>query len=258
MGHSSPRQVSSGIDRVQIRFTPPPLIHSPLGRLDARWRLAALLVAILAAAVVRALATSGLALAGALLLAALAHMPWRWYIARLTAAGALILLFVVPLPLLVPRLEGVQLAGVILLKSLALFSLACVLLVTAPLETTFKAAHALYIPGLLVHLTLLSYRYLFVLGEELARLRIALRVRGFRNRANRHAWKTAGAATGTLLVRGHDRAERVAHAMRCRGFDGRFRALTPFHTRVADVLALLLVLLAAAGLVALDILLASR
>ena len=240
---------------MQVRFTPPPVTSSPLGRLDARWRLGALLVALVATAVPRGLLSSALALAGALLLAGLAHLPWRWYVARLAVVGVLVALFVVPVPLLahVGPLEGVRLAGVILCKSLALFTLACVLLVTAPLETTLKAAHALYIPGLLIHLMLLSYRYLFVLGDELARLRIALRVRGFRNRASWHAWTTAGAAAGTLLVRGHDRAERVAHAMRCRGFDGRFRALSEFRTTASDVLALLLVLLLASGLVTLDV-----
>jgi cobalt/nickel transport system permease protein len=244
-------------DLVQIRFTPPPTTHSPLGRLDARWRLAALLLAVVAASVVRGLTASALALGGAVLLAALARLPWRWYVARLAVVGVVVALFVVSVPLLarVDWVEGMRLAGVILLKSLALFTLACVLVVTAPLETTLKAAHALYIPGLLIHLALLSYRYLFVLGDELARLRIALRVRGFRNRTGWHAWKTAGTAAGTLLVRGHDRAERVAHAMRCRGFDGRFRALTEFRTNWADLLALLLVVLAGSGLVVLDVLL---
>ncbi len=240
---------------MQVRFTPPPVTASPLARLDARWRLVALLLAIVAVSVLRGLAACVLALVGALVLAALARLPWRWYVARLAVVGGLMALFVVAVPLLarVEWLEGFRLAAVILLKSLALFTLACVLLVTAPLETTLKAAHALYIPGLLVQLTLLSYRYLFVLGDELARLRIALRVRGFRNRAGWHAWKTASAAAGTLLVRGHDRAERVAHAMRCRGFDGRFRALVEFRTGLGDVLALLVVLLVAAGLVTLDV-----
>ena len=102
------------------------------------------------------------------------------------------------------------------------------MLATAPLEVTLKAAHALRVPGLLVQLALLSYRYLFVLGDELARLRVALRVRGYRHRANWHSYRTVGHVAGTLLVRGYERAERVGQAMRCRGFDGRFRSLTEF------------------------------
>ena len=105
----------------------------------------------------------------------------------------------------------------------------------------------------LIQLALLSYRYLFVLGDELDRLRVALRVRGFRNRASWHSYRTVGHAAGTLLVRGYERADRVSAAMRCRGFDGRFRSLAVFRTRRADVLALALAAACATALVCLDV-----
>src|SRR5205807_3520409 len=99
-----------------------------------------------------------------------------------------------------------------------------------PFSRTMQAAESLGLPRLLARLALMSYRYVFVLADEFARLRTALRVRGFSNRANLHSYRTVGRVTGTLLVRGSARAERVAHAMRCRGFDGRFRALHDFQT----------------------------
>jgi cobalt/nickel transport system permease protein len=240
---------------VQVRFALPPLIDSPLARLDARWRLASLLLALAATAAVRTLPAALAAGLGALAGALLARTPWRWFAARLAVVGLLVAVFVAPMPLLAGNTwqEGWRLAGVPLLKALALFTLAAVLLVSAPLEETLKAARALCVPGLLVQLTLLSYRYLFVLGDELARLRVALRVRGFRNRAGWHSYRTVAAASGTLLVRGGERADRVAAAMRCRGFDGRFRSLAEFSTRPADVLALALALAAAAGVVGLDV-----
>jgi cobalt/nickel transport system permease protein len=98
----------------------------------------------------------------------------------------------------------------------------------------------------------LTYRYVFVLAEELRRLRIALRVRGYRNRPTRHSYRTMGHVAGTLLVRGYERAERVGQAMRCRGFDGRFRSLTAFHTTPADVLFFAVVLGGAGALVGWD------
>jgi cobalt/nickel transport system permease protein len=177
-------------------------------------------------------------------------MDWRWYAGRLAVLAALLAVFAAPLPFLVEG--GAAFAAVLLVKALALFTLTAVLLVSAPLDATLKAAQALWIPGLLVHLTLLSYRYLFVLGDELARLRVALRVRGFRNRVGLHAYRAVAAASGTLLVRGYERAERVEAAMRCRGFDGRFRALTTFRTRWFDPLALGVALAWAAGVLALD------
>jgi cobalt/nickel transport system permease protein len=245
---------------VQVRFSPPPCADSPLARLDPRWRLAALLLAMLAAALLRTLTAALPALAGALLLAALAQMPWRWFAGRLLLVAVPLAFFVLPLPLLSQGelLEGVRLAALFAVKGMTLAILAAVLLVSAPLEATLKAAHALLVPGLLIHLTLLSYRYLFVLGEELARLRVALRVRAFRNRADWHSYRTVGQAAGALLVRGYERSERVAQAMRCRGFDGRFRSLAAFRTRWPDVLALTLVTIPVLVLVALDVLLGGK
>lgn len=235
---------------MQVRFDVLPVIDSPLARLDGRWRLAAMLVAVVCAAVVRSVAASAACLAVALLLAGLARMDWGWYGRRLAVLGLLLALFALPLPLLAE--DGWRLGAVLLLKALSLFTLTAVLLVTAPLDATLKAARALWVPGLLIHLALLSYRYLFVIGDELARLRVALRVRGFRNRADAHAYRAVAAASGTLLVRGYERAERVAAAMRCRGFDGRFRSLAEFRTHAADVVALGLALAFAAGVFALD------
>ena len=138
-------------------------------------------------------------------------------------------------------------------KGMTVVALMLVLLATAPLDATLKAAHALYVPGVLVQLAVLTYRYLFVLAGELGRLRLALRVRGYRNRATRHSYRTVGHVAGTLLVRSYERAERVGQAMRCRGFDGRFRTLTEFRTTPRDLLAFVLVTACAIGLVAWDL-----
>jgi cobalt/nickel transport system permease protein len=127
-------------------------------------------------------------------------------------------------------------------------SLMLVLLATAPLHDTFKAAHTLHIPRVLIHLVTLTYRYVFLLIEEFARLRIALRVRGFRNQVNVHSYRTIGQVAGTLLVRSHERSDRVAQAMRCRGFDGDFRSLHDFTTTWRDVLAFTIILAYAVGL----------
>jgi len=101
---------------------------------------------------------------------------------------------------------------------------------------------------------MLTYRYIFVLATELARLRIALRVRGYRNRASRHSYRTVGHVGGTLLVRGYERAERVGQAMRCRGFDGRFRSLAEFRTTTADLSFFLVLVGAVAGLLLWEVL----
>jgi cobalt/nickel transport system permease protein len=79
-----------------------------------------------------------------------------------------------------------------------------------------------------------------------------MRTRGFRVRSTRHGYRALGHATGAVLVRGADRADNVAHAMRCRGFDGTFHTLAAFRTTLADVLAFLALLAATIALVAWD------
>ena len=246
-------------------FTPPPRTTSPLSRLDSRWKLAALTLAAVAAAVVHTPVAAAAALAGASVLAVLGRLPWRWWAARLAPAVLFVAVFALPLVFFpqvtgpvwqvgsaTASVSGAATALVLICKAAALVTLALVLLATAPLDATLKAAHALHAPGLLVQLALLSYRYLFLLADELGRLRIALRVRGYRNRATLHSYRTIGAVTGALLVRGWERAERVGQAMRCRGFDGRFRSLSGFRTTIADVLAFVLIVAASVEVCVLD------
>jgi cobalt/nickel transport system permease protein len=223
---------------------------SPLGRLDARWKLAALLIATLIAAFLRTLPAALAAAAGALVLVVLARLPARWLLWRLGSVALVLGFFVLWLPFVRPNGEmpwqlgllalspsGVQLAALLLLKALTVVALMLTLLASAPIQETFAAAHRLRVPGILVHIVLLTYRFIFSAADEFARLRIALRVRGFRNRADLHSYRTVGQVAGTLLVRSHDRAERVGQAMRCRGFDGIYRTLDSWRTRPIDCVA---------------------
>ncbi len=249
-----------------LSFDLPRSSASLLGRLDARWKLAALLLAATVATTLQTVPPALAAVSGAWLLAALARLPLRWYLLRMGVVLLLLALFVGFLPFVAHANEtpwllgpvelsprGVELAALILLKAIAVLTLVLALWLTAPWEVTLKAAHALRVPGLVVQLLALTYRYLFVLGEEVTRLRTALRVRGYRNRANLHSYRTVGHVAGMLLVRSHERAERVGQAMRCRGFDGRFRSLVDFRTRARDVLAFPLITAAAGGVLLWDI-----
>lgn len=235
---------------------------SLIARWDPRWRLAAIGLAIGAAAALQSLIVVVIAFGLSLLLAVSARVPRRWFLSRLAVLLFMLCPFLIVLPLTVDHgggsyeflgislfVDGLVAATVLIGKVLAIVALALVLLAAAPLHVTLRAAQHLYVPRLFVQLTLLSYRYVFLVLDELNRIRIAVRVRGFRNRMNRHSYHTIGQVTGTLLVRGVERAERVAQAMRCRGFDGQFRSLDEWRTRGRDLVLFLAVVLVAAGLV---------
>ena len=242
-----------------------PQADSVVHRLDPRWKLASLVPAVIAIVLVKTLPAALACLGCTFLLVILSHLPLSWYVRRLGALSLFLALFVLTATFLIkdhgPSLQigpiSASFAGLVfgvmtLAKALAIGTFVLVLLATGPLDATFKAAHALYVPGLLVQLVMMMYRYVFVFAGELLRMRVAMRVRGYRNRFNRHSYRTIGHVAGTLLVRGYERSERVGQAMRCRGFDGRFRSLVSFRTTARDILALGLVLAVSAALLTLD------
>jgi cobalt/nickel transport system permease protein len=246
-----------------LAFDFPQCSASPLGRVDARWKLAALVIAAAVAALERTLLPSLLSLMLALALAVVGRLPARWYLRRLSAVLGLLVVFALWLPFLVPgdgwdigawhmSQPGLILGCLVAVKACTIVSLMLVLWATAPVHDTLKAAHALRVPGLIVQLLVLSQRYIHLLAEELRRLRIALRVRGYRHRPNMHSYRTVGHVTGSLLIRSYERAERVGQAMRCRAFDGRFRSLTSFRTRPLDLLVFLAIVLSSAALLLWD------
>lgn len=240
-----------------------PVPPSPLARWDARWKLAAVLLAAAAVAALRHPFPSAAALVVGLTLLRIGELGGAWVRVRLAAfaLAALPFLLVLPFTLDGPGWDvgpvhvsekGVRVGAGVVCRGVAIGALALVLVGTAPVHHTLAAAHRLKVPGLLVLVTLLAYRYAFLLADELRRLRTALRVRGFRTRANRHGYRTAGHVVGAVLVRGADRADRVSEAMRARGFDGRFHTLTAFRTTAGDAMGFLLLVTLMGGLLMWD------
>jgi len=132
--------------------------------------------------------------------------------------------------------EGILRALLITLKSTAIVLLIVSLLATS---TVFSLVHAMShfrLPKKLLYLAFLSYRYIHVLYVEYARLRDAMRIRGFKPGTNMHTYKTYGYLIGMLIIRSYDRSERIYRAMLCRGFQGRFYLLNHFKMRKTDVL----------------------
>ena len=215
--------------------------------------------------VLRTPATVSVAFLGALFIASLARLPLRWYLSRIAVLFFALGLFLIVLPLADHGDEsrwhiglisisplGIRVVVILLLKAMALLSLVLAAAASAPVNVHLKALHALRVPSLIIQLASLTFRYLSVLEEEFTRIRIALRVRGYRSRSAITSLRIAGHVGGMLLLRASERAERVSHALRCRGFDGKFRALTAFHTRPLDVFFFVTLASVSIGLLAWD------
>lgn len=129
---------------------------------------------------------------------------------------------------------GIILSAQITLKSNAILLMLMALVATMPLSTLGAALHRLRVPGKIVHLLLMTYRYIFVIEEEYQRLVRAALIRGFQADTSLHTYKTYAYIVGMLFVRSALRADRVYHAMRCRGFMGRFYCLHEFSVGKAE------------------------
>jgi cobalt/nickel transport system permease protein len=208
------------------------------------------------AALIHSLAALGLALAFALCLALAARLPVRPLGKRLAAAGGLLLLVWLVLPLtyggepllpvgpLAASREGVRLCLVITLKTMSILIAFTALVATMHLATLGHTLHRLGVPSKLVQLLLLAYRYAFVIEHEYQRLLRAAKMRNFRPTTSLHTYKTYAYLVGMLFVRASERARRVHLAMKCRGFNGRFHSLDSYAATPWN-----LVLAAAVGLV---------
>jgi cobalt/nickel transport system permease protein len=213
---------------------------SVLHRLDPRLRLvfATLISILLAVSTAFPTLFTGLALAAGLVL--VSGLPLVEVSRRLTVINLfnVILFLVLPItyegtpalhigPLTCTR-EGLLLAARIALKSNAILMIFVALIATMAIATLGHGLHRLHMPKKLVYLLLIAYRYVFVLEQEYQRLHTAIRIRGFVPKTNLHTYKTYAYLFGMLLVRALTRADRVYHAMLCRGFKGKFYCIHQF------------------------------
>jgi cobalt/nickel transport system permease protein len=123
---------------------------------------------------------------------------------------------------------GVKLSALITIKSITILMIIIALTATMTTATFGHALNRLGVPEKIVHLFLMTYRYIFVLEQEFQKLLTATKIRGFRPSTNMHSYKTYAYLIGMLFVRASERSQRVYLAMLCRGFKGRFYTLLDF------------------------------
>ncbi len=118
---------------------------------------------------------------------------------------------------------------------------------TMKFHKTLKALGRLGFPNKLIQMIMFTYRYIFVLLEELGRVSRAAKARLFKKGTNIHTLKITGNLIGMLLIRGFDRTQRVYNAMASRGYKGNLKTQDEFRLSKADFFkAFLIVTLAVA------------
>ncbi|MFC1846900.1 cobalt ECF transporter T component CbiQ [Chloroflexota bacterium] len=143
--------------------------------------------------------------------------------------------------------SGLELMGSILAKSwLSILGLVLLTSTTA-FPQLLKGMERLHIPGVMVMLLSFMYRYIFLLTDEVMRMKQARDSRSF---GGKRLWqvKTVGNMIGTLFIRSYERGERVYASMVARGFDGHSRTLDSLHFRRMDAVFIAGISLALVGI----------
>ena len=192
---------------------------SPVHRFDARLKLLLLIAFVVSVALLRSLSAVQLGAAAAALLAtAWAGKLPLW---RLLRASLFVLPFVGLFSLIVYVTGDTRRASLILVKSY-LSALAVLITVSStPLPQLLAAARFFRLPALLVEVTQLIYRYIFVLSGEAQAMRTAFLARG--GQPGRRAVKASSGMIAVLFSRSYEKAAVIHNAMCARGFSGRLR-----------------------------------
>lgn len=117
--------------------------------------------------------------------------------------------------------SGMVSFGSIILKTILVVMAVLILIATTGMNDLLYAMRKLRIPSLFILQIMMTFRYLGVIAEEVSVMYHAYILRAPNEKGIK--LKDIGSFMGQLLIRSFDRAERIYHAMKCRGFNGTIR-----------------------------------
>lgn len=219
--------------------------------LDARAKWIGVGVLVLAAGLARSFAVLGALFGLALLGAVLSRLRLRelavraWLPALLFTAlvgGPALFLTPGPPPAGLPEAVGVSAAGAravgfLLLRVETITSFTLLLVLTTPWARLLAALRSLDVPGTVVVILGMTYRFLFLLLASAHDLFLARRSRTVGRLAPREARQLLARTTGVLLSRTVNTSQQVYLAMVSRGFTGEVRLLDPLAMQGRDWVA---------------------
>jgi cobalt/nickel transport system permease protein len=217
--------------------------------IDPRVRIVVAVLFALTTVFQRSLPALAVLLVLSFLIALAARLPVKPTARRLAALDAFMAVVLVTLPFSLPGTVAWQIGplsasweGLFRVLEIAIKANAVVLSVLALVGTleAVTLGHALdrlRLSKKLVHLLLLTVRYVGILRDQFMKMRMAMRIRAFRPGLSWHTWQSFGWLFGMLLVRSAERAERIRNAMKCRGYRGDFHLVTGMRLKMVDWVA---------------------
>ncbi len=155
----------------------------------------------------------------------IAGVPLAYLIKRLLIFAPFIGSMAISMPLSQGFDRGWDLMLTILFRGTLAFLVSLWLVNVMPFEQLLVTLRRLYVPALIVAILSFMYRYVFVVWDELDKLRTARRARSFGKGSLWFQWMNLAQLVGMLLIRSLNRSDRIYGAMRARGWDGHVRWL---------------------------------
>lgn len=207
--------------------------RSTLYGFDPRIKLVGTVSLVVALSFLRNLTALLVALAFLLVLLALSRLPLRHFGRIFLVSLPFILVASVALFFTSGSGPAVAMALRIAASVIALL----LMVTTTPFFELLWALRWFRVPYVFCALLLFTYRYIFVMLEELERMSMARRARGFSVRGNllsKDIFKTISFTAGMVLVRSYDRSKNIYSGLVARGYRGEIRTVRRPRVRARD------------------------
>jgi cobalt/nickel transport system permease protein len=157
----------------------------------------------------------------------LARIPFGFLFRRLGGFLLLAMMFSLSVPLSQGFRGGWEIMAGMVVRGSESFLAGLWLVNVIPFGQLLSTLRGIGMPAILIAILAFMYRFIFVLWDELDRMRAARRARSFDRGGAVVRWRVSAQMIGMLLIRALGRSERVYGAMCARGWDGKLRTLDP-------------------------------
>ena len=209
-------------------------LDRPLCRLDGRVKTVFFLIAVIVSAVVKYWYLAAALWLAAIALYATLRLPWRLLVRRLLLPFGVAWLvfasllfttgthqaFVIDRPFrLAVYVEGIDLGIVMMLRIMAAVTMAAVLSLCTPMVEILETLRILKLPGIMVDIADMMYRYVFILDEMAHNMHHAQVSRTTRRLGWYARIRNAGMIAVHVMLASLYRSARIYEAMLSRGYD---------------------------------------
>jgi cobalt ECF transporter T component CbiQ/cobalamin biosynthesis protein CbiM len=209
-------------------------LGSRLVGFDPRVKIICTVALVVALALLTELGAVVLVLGFILILMAISRVPIKHDFAILLVG----LPFALFASLMMLFFSGPEGAVLMFLRILASILALVVLVTTTPFFMLLAGLRSLRVPKVLVNLLLFSYRFIFLLLDEMGRMHTARKARGFmggKSLRDRSAFTTLSNTIGMAFVRASSRGSRIYDALLSRGYNGEAGGFERLRLRSRDM-----------------------